>query len=121
MGLRVTGDQSLPVRPYYVPQPRHFEGLEGQGVLSPGGEKWLGLGVTGDQSLPVRSLGKDRVSHIPEALGVSVDRRSLHEQRGCLAKATLPRRWVFRLIAEARINNTVALQRQPYLGFESLD
>jgi hypothetical protein len=26
----------------------------------------------------------------------------------------------FRLIAEARINNTVALQRQPYLGFESL-
>ena len=27
---------------------------------------------------------------------------------------------MFRLIAEARINNTVALQRQPYLGFESL-
>ena len=85
----------------------------------------MGLRATGDQSLPVRSLGKDRVSHIPEgkngwrggrsegaqsrpqsifeeqpnptqALGVSVERRSLHEQRGCLAKATLPRRWVFR-------------------------
>ena len=36
------------------------------------------------------------------------------------AKANLPRRWVFRLIAEARINNAVALQRQPYLGVECL-
>ena len=54
MGLRVTGDQSLPVRPYYVPQPRDFEGLGGQGVLSPRGEKRMGLRVTGDQSLPVR-------------------------------------------------------------------
>ena len=95
MGLRVTGDQSLPVRPYYVPQPRDFEGLGGQGVSPPRGEKWLGLGVTGDQSLPVRSLGKDRVSHIPEALGVSIKSRSLDAQRGCLTKATLPRRWVF--------------------------
>ena len=66
MGLRVTGDQSLPVRPYYVPQCGPSKGWE------------------------------DRVSHILEALGVSVERRSLHEQRGCLAKATLPRRWVFR-------------------------
>jgi hypothetical protein len=39
MGLRVTGDQSLPVRPYYVPQSRDFEGLGGQGVSHLGGEE----------------------------------------------------------------------------------
>jgi len=33
MGLRVTGDQSLPVRTYYVPYSRDFEGLGGQGYL----------------------------------------------------------------------------------------
>ena len=49
------------------------------------------------------------------ALDVSVERRSPDEQRGCLAKATLPRRLVFRLIGEACMNNVVALQRQTYL------
>ena len=28
----------------------------------------MGLRVTGDQSLPVRSLGKDRVSYLPEGM-----------------------------------------------------
>jgi len=56
MGLRATGDQSLPVRPYYVPQSRDFEGLGGQGILSAGGVIWMGLRVTWDQSLPVRTL-----------------------------------------------------------------
>ena len=32
-------DQSLPVRPYYVPHSRDFEGLGGQGVSHPGGEE----------------------------------------------------------------------------------
>ena len=54
LGKTNRGFESLPVRPYYVPQPRDFEGLGGQGVSPPRGEKWLGLGVTGDQSLPVR-------------------------------------------------------------------
>ena len=56
LGKTNRGFESLPVRPYYVPQPRDFEGLGGQGVSPPRGEKWLGLGVTGDQSLPVRTL-----------------------------------------------------------------
>ena len=93
----------------------------------------MGLRATGDQSLPVRlnyALNasrwrfeelEDRVSHIPEALDVSVERRSPDEQRGCLAKATLPRRWVFRSNAEACMNNAVALQRQPYLGVGCFD
>ena len=48
-------DQSLPVRPYYVPQSRDFEGLGGQGILSAGGVIWMGLRVTGDQSHLVQS------------------------------------------------------------------
>jgi hypothetical protein len=44
MGLRVTGDQSLPVRPYYVPQSRDFEGLGGQGVSYPRGEERMAQG-----------------------------------------------------------------------------
>ena len=81
----------------------------------------LGKTNRGFESLPVRSLGKDRVSHIPEALGVSIKSRSLDEQRGCLAKATLPMRRVFRLNAEAQMNSAVALQRQPYLGVGCFD
>ena len=59
---------------------------------------------------------EEREFYPPEALGVSIKSRSLDEQRGCLAKATLPMRRVFRLNAEAQMNSAVALQRQPYLG-----
>ena len=54
LGKTNRGFESLPVRPYYVPQSRDFEGLGGQGILSAGGVIWMGLRVTGDQSLPVR-------------------------------------------------------------------
>ena len=56
LGKTNRGFESLPVRPYYVPQSRDFEGLGGQGILSAGGVIWMGLRVTGDQSLPVRTL-----------------------------------------------------------------
>ena len=56
LGKTNRGFESLPVRPYYVPQSRDFEGLGGQGILSARGVIWMGLRVTGDQSLPVRSL-----------------------------------------------------------------
>ena len=58
MGLRVTGDQSLPVRPYYVPQPRDFEGLEGQGVSYPGGEERMARGQVQGGALQVREAHK---------------------------------------------------------------
>ena len=54
LGKTNRGFESLPVRPYYVPHSRDFEGLGGQGILSAGGLIWMGLRVTGDQSLPVR-------------------------------------------------------------------
>jgi len=38
MGLKVTGDQSLPVRPYYVQHSRDLEWLGGQGVPPPRGD-----------------------------------------------------------------------------------
>ena len=75
---------------------------------------WRGGRSEGAQSRP-QSIFEEQPNPT-QALGVSVERRSLHEQRGCLAKATLPRRWMFRVIAEAGINNAVALQRQPYQG-----
>ena len=52
MGLRVTGDQSLPVRPYYVPQSRDFEGLGGQGVSHPGGEERMAQGQAQGGAIP---------------------------------------------------------------------
>ena len=60
-------DQSLPVRPYYVPQSRDFEGLRGQGYLltqrsqRPGpGMKVFGIhGLRGGQS-PLCSHGKGK-------------------------------------------------------------
>ena len=38
LGKTNRGFESLPVRPYYVPQSRDFEGLGGQGVSYPRGE-----------------------------------------------------------------------------------
>jgi hypothetical protein len=55
LGKTNRGFESLPVRPYYVPQSRDFEGLGGQGILSAGGVIWMGLRVTGDQSHLVQS------------------------------------------------------------------
>ena len=54
LGKTNRGFESLPVRPYFVPQSRDFEGLGGQGIISARGVIWMGLRVTGDQSLPVR-------------------------------------------------------------------
>ena len=51
LGKTNRGFESLPVRPYYVPQSRDFEGLGGQGILSAGGVIWVALRVSGDQSL----------------------------------------------------------------------
>ena len=58
MGLRVTGDQSLPVRPYYVPQPRDFEGLRGQGVSPPRGDERMARGQVLGGALQVREVHK---------------------------------------------------------------
>ena len=98
LGKTNRGFESLPVRPYYVQHSRDFEGLGGQGYLltqrAPRpGRGMKGFGIQGGPIPPC----------------------------AVTAKANLPRRWVFRLIAEARINNAVALQRQPYLGVECFD
>ena len=44
LGKTNRGFESLPVRPYYVPQSRDFEGLGGQGVSYPGGEGRMARG-----------------------------------------------------------------------------
>jgi len=49
--------QSLPVRPYYVPQSRDFEGLGGQGILSVGGIIWMGLNFPKQTRLVLQSVG----------------------------------------------------------------
>ena len=90
----------------------------------------MGLRVTGDQSLPVRSFLENRnlLTQRSQRPGRGMKGFGIQGLRGgpippcaVTAKANLPRRWVFRLIAEARINNAVALQRQPYLGVECFD
>ena len=50
-------DQSLPVRPYYVPQSQDFEGLGGQGILSVGGVIWMGLNFPKQTRLVLQSVG----------------------------------------------------------------
>ena len=45
LGKTNRGFESLPVRPYYVPQSRDFEGLGGQGVLYPGVEERMARGA----------------------------------------------------------------------------
>lgn len=44
LGKTNRGFESLPVRPYYVPQSRDFEGLGGQGVSYPRGEERMAQG-----------------------------------------------------------------------------
>ncbi len=44
LGKTNRGFESLPVRPYYVPHSRDFEGLGGKGVSYPGGEERMARG-----------------------------------------------------------------------------
>ena len=57
LGKTNRGFESLPVRPYYVPQSRDFEGLGGQGILSVGGVICLGLNFPKQTRLALQSVG----------------------------------------------------------------
>ena len=57
LGKTNRGFESLPVRPYYVPQSRDFEGLGGQGILSAGGVIWMGLNLAKQTQRALRSVG----------------------------------------------------------------
>ena len=57
LGKTNRGFESLPVRPYYVPQSRDFEGLGGQGILSVGGIIWMGLNFPKQTQRPLQSAG----------------------------------------------------------------
>ena len=154
LGKTNRGFESLPVRPYYVPQSRDFEELRGQGVSPPRGEKRMARGQVQGGAIPtainiwiigpippcptllrpavagLRRAGRTEIfSHAKSAKAGTGDEgiRDSGVKGGPIppcavtAKANLPRRWVFRLIAEAGINNAVALQRQPYLGVGCFD